>query len=99
MNQAWETVQEMQMFRRELWRSCNGRSYFSTRNKRLALGPPGIRKGDAICIFYGASTPFVLRFDDNGTAKLIGDAYVHGLMNGEGLAIDDRCEDQLFQLI
>jgi hypothetical protein len=41
--------------------------------------------GDKICIFLGASVPFVLRERDDGGFTFVGEAYVHGLMDGEAL--------------
>lgn len=55
----------------------------------------GVQKGDIICVFKGAPTPHVLRrvpdrLDEKYT--LIGEAYVHGLMNGEvdSMNLDDQ---------
>ena len=41
--------------------------------------------GDKICMFFGASVPFVLRERDDGGFMFVGEAYVHGLMDGEAL--------------
>jgi hypothetical protein len=41
--------------------------------------------GGKICILFGASVPFVLRGMDDGGFMLVGEAYVHGLMDGEAL--------------
>jgi len=35
--------------------------------------------------FFGASVPFVLRERDDGGFMFLGEAYVHGLMDGEAL--------------
>ena len=39
--------------------------------------------GDVIAIFYGGKIPFVLRETGQGLYKIIGTAYVHGIMYGE----------------
>ncbi|KAK5715396.1 hypothetical protein LTR15_010039 [Elasticomyces elasticus] len=42
--------------------------------------------GDEIWILRGAGTPFVLRRGLDNKMRLIGEAYVHGIMNGEASA-------------
>ena len=63
----------------------------------LGYGPPGIRAGDAVCIVVGATTPFVLRQEDddltNGSKQhwhLVGECYAQGIMHGEGLEMGER---------
>lgn len=58
------------------------RRFGITRNGDMGLFPIPTLVGDEICIFQGCKAPFVVR--KQGTAySLIGDAYVHGLMQGE----------------
>ena len=58
-----------------------------------------MKEGDIICELYGGDLLYVLRYDDGGeVAKLIGIAYVHGLMNGEALTAPDRIEDIYFTI-
>lgn len=78
--------------------SCSGRPYVSTKKRRLGLAPPGVQEGDVICIFYGANVPYVVRFGRSGVGKLIGDAYVNGIMYGEALTIDDRGDDEMIRI-
>lgn len=49
-----------------------------------ASGHAGSRKGDIICLILGASVPFLLRPYGNKYI-FVGQCYVYGLMNGEGL--------------
>jgi hypothetical protein len=59
-------------------RSVN-RCIFVATNGTMGSGPPGVRPGDAIVIIFGAIVPHILR--KHGTKfKLIGDAYVEGVM-------------------
>ncbi|KAH8598629.1 heterokaryon incompatibility protein-domain-containing protein [Bisporella sp. PMI_857] len=76
-----------------------GRPYISTKKGRVGLAPPGTQEGDVICIFYGSPVPYFLRFDESGVARLIGDGFVHGLMYGEALEIDDRGDDELIRVV
>jgi hypothetical protein len=72
--------------------TTKNRSLFTTAYGFLGLGNPGTRPGDKICIFGGGSTPFVIRKHTPTSLEnsdrlwvLVGEAYVHGLMSGEGL--------------
>jgi hypothetical protein len=39
--------------------------------------------GDRVVVLFGAELPLVLRQDDEGYYQVIGEAYVHGAMDGE----------------
>jgi len=53
----------------------------------FGLGPPRCKKGDFVCILYGCSVPVVLReASPKGSYVLVGEAYVHGKMEGEAVA-------------
>lgn len=78
----------------ELVRQCiwNRRTFLGdiddgTQNVMGGLISQAAKVGDAICILYGCSVPVVLRkMKDNDGAwywKLIGEAYVHGFMDGQ----------------
>lgn len=56
-----------------------------TANGYLAWIPPQAHSGDYICIFAGATCPFVVRERPEGDYTLVGSAYVHGIMDGEAL--------------
>lgn len=47
----------------------------------------GLQVDDLVCVFIGASTPFVVREMEDGYFRLVGECYIHGLMDGE--AMDD----------
>ncbi|KAK4540746.1 hypothetical protein LTR36_008961 [Oleoguttula mirabilis] len=61
-----------------------GRVMFASSTGYLGLVPHGTREGDVVFVVRGADTPYVLR--NHGHAyELIGEAYVHGIMDGEAL--------------
>lgn len=62
-------------------RQCRNRSLFFTRKGYIGLGP-NVQPGDLVCIFFGGEVPFILR-PRQSYYELIGDAYVHGIMEGE----------------
>ncbi|KAF2104388.1 hypothetical protein NA57DRAFT_70595 [Rhizodiscina lignyota] len=58
------------------------RIFFITKGGRMALGPPGLVKGDKIVILFGSGIPHLLR-QQQGCWTFIGSAYVQGIMQGE----------------
>jgi hypothetical protein len=60
------------------------------------------RVGDIVAIFYGASTPFLLRpVAGQETYEFMGEAYAHGVMQGEVLHEEnkDKYPKQVFKLV
>ncbi|KAI1852878.1 hypothetical protein JX265_012906 [Neoarthrinium moseri] len=53
----------------------------------LGLAPEGAREGDFIIILFGCSVPLVMRSHGNDF-EVIGECYVHGIMNGEYLDVE-----------
>jgi hypothetical protein len=49
----------------------------------LGMGPKEMEPGDRLVMLFGANVPFVLRPFQSGRYKLVGEAYVSGLMHGE----------------
>ncbi|KAK5734367.1 hypothetical protein LTR17_009031 [Elasticomyces elasticus] len=72
-----------------------GQAFFTTRNGLVGLGTPSVQAGDQVTIWFGATVPFVMRAcRGDETCKLVGAAYVAGIMNGE--MVDELyCEDLL----
>jgi hypothetical protein len=60
-----------------------GRQFALTQRGRMGWVPLAARMSDDVGLFAGCRLPFVLRPVEKGY-KLMGDAYVHGVMNGEG---------------
>ncbi|KAJ5096890.1 hypothetical protein N7456_007611 [Penicillium angulare] len=67
------------------------KSMFRTKNGILGLGSKLAKPGDTVVLAQGVRAPLVLRKDGNDF-QLIGDAYVHGLMNG-GKFSQEKCTD------
>lgn len=82
------------------------RRLFKTRMKTgelLGLAPLRAEKDDLVCILFGCSVPVILRRHEqrvdgkpHASFQLIGDAYVHGLMDGH--AMEDIERAQQFEL-
>lgn len=68
---------------------------FITRRGYIGLGPATMQPEDTICIFLGARVPHVLRRVVGGCSgyKLVGQAYIHGIMDGELMSDSKMHED------
>jgi hypothetical protein len=75
-------------------KSSLGRRFFLTHNGYMGVGPRNTEMGDQVVILKGGPLPFILRRDrspknadlaNEECFTLIGEAYVHGLSDGEGI--------------
>ncbi len=53
-----------------------------TRNGYIGLASHSAEVGDSVVFFQGGQIPLLIRKED-GQRRLTGDAYVHGVMQGE----------------
>ncbi|EXJ73264.1 uncharacterized protein A1O5_03024 [Cladophialophora psammophila CBS 110553] len=64
---------------------ASGRRMVSTSTGYLALAPSATEVGDHVALIPGSGLPLFLRAGANeGRFSLVGEGYVHGIMNGEG---------------
>jgi hypothetical protein len=62
------------------------RRSFETRSGMLGLGPLATATDDIVVVLFGGTVPFVLRPDaDKQRYRLVGECYVHDVMNGEAV--------------
>ncbi|KAI1325428.1 hypothetical protein F5Y16DRAFT_264381 [Xylariaceae sp. FL0255] len=64
---------------------CYNRRFFISEAERYGWAVDGTLAGDKVAIIYGGDFPFLLRDAGDGTYKIVGDCYIHGLMDGEAL--------------
>lgn len=62
---------------------CRDRRLARTAGERLGLAPHLARAGDVCCVVRGVDVPVVLRPTARGAYRLVGEAYVNGVMDGE----------------
>jgi hypothetical protein len=72
---------------------CNNRRFFRTEKGRLGWGPDQMREGDVVCVVNGGVVPLVLRAVGERGIEVIGDAYIHGIMDGEVMSLDIEEKD------
>lgn len=64
--------------------AVNRRRLGVTRKQYLGLFPQGTKAGDQVCVITGACVPFVIRRHEiKDEYQLVGECYVHGIMDGE----------------
>jgi Heterokaryon incompatibility protein (HET) len=69
------------------------RCVFRSSEGYVGLGPVDLQVGDMICILLGVNVPFIVRPVDvpdggEGTYRIVGEAYVHNIMDGEFMEKD-----------
>jgi hypothetical protein len=69
--------------------TLHGWRFVVTKNGYIGVVPNMTEVGDVIAILKGGSVPFVLKRSEkrDGAFRLVGECYVHCLMNGEGLSL------------
>lgn len=65
-------------------------TFFITKKGYVGMGPPNAKYGDQVWVLYGGQVPFILRKTEKDSIvekthklKLVGNAYVHGIMDGQ----------------
>jgi hypothetical protein len=66
--------------------------FCTTESGYIGMVPQWSRVGDIICLIYGLDVPYVVR-EVGGRFRLVGNSYIHGLMDGEGLNLPQEDED------
>lgn len=81
-------VDAVETFQMQASTTCHRRNFSITRKGYIALVPLVAKAGDVVAVFFGVTVPYVLRQEQVGYI-LVGDAYVHGAMNGEATRRSD----------
>lgn len=74
------------------------RSFCRTRDGRVGWVPEAAQEGDSISILAGSDTPILLR-PKGDSHLMVGECYIHGLMNGEDLMGTDLPPIQQIKLV
>jgi hypothetical protein len=67
-------------------RVCHLRKHFVTPSGYQGLGPAQTEPNDIVFVIFGGCCPYVLREVQPSLYRLVGECYVHGLMDGEAIA-------------
>jgi hypothetical protein len=70
-----------------LYLSLRRKAFFVTQAGYMGIAPSSVAEGDAVVLFSGLTTPFLMREVREGVGvgmwRLVAPAYVEGMMNGE----------------
>ncbi|PQE19335.1 heterokaryon incompatibility protein [Rutstroemia sp. NJR-2017a BVV2] len=69
----------------EIEAKASGRKPFVTKKVYLGLRLDHVEPGDVVAVLIGSQVPFVLRKSVGGRYKIVGEAYVDGIMDGEAV--------------
>ncbi|KAE8445911.1 hypothetical protein EG329_012690 [Mollisiaceae sp. DMI_Dod_QoI] len=86
---AQEEMLDFVAFDNTVLRHYTGKNLCVTTGGYLGIVPNGTLDGDKICILFGSAVPFVLREYDGVFFELVGECYIHGIMDGEGMREPD----------
>lgn len=78
--------------------SLQFRTLFVTQSGYIGLGPLTMQPTDMICVLLGCSVPVVIRKESLNRHVLIGECYMHGIMDGEAFKPGWEREVQTFNL-
>ncbi|KAF2033769.1 HET-domain-containing protein [Setomelanomma holmii] len=71
----------------------DGLKLFATQNGYIGCGTGMLGVQDEVYVMYGGATPHVLRQDGKNGYQFLGEAYIHGYMEGEAL---DKVKEGVF---
>jgi hypothetical protein len=69
---------------------------FITGKGHIGMGPKTLEEGDVIMVPLGSKVPYAVRKREEGGYRLVGEAYTHGIMDGEILEMD--CPVEMVEL-
>ncbi|KAI3322975.1 hypothetical protein HD806DRAFT_94651 [Xylariaceae sp. AK1471] len=78
VSQYWSTVAAFAS-------RLGGAVFCGTRRRYVGFVPGLAKMGDRICLLDGGRVPFLLRPEEGGMYSLVGEAYIHGIMQGQAL--------------
>ncbi|CAK7234008.1 hypothetical protein SBRCBS47491_008804 [Sporothrix bragantina] len=81
------------IFFKEVHSVSYARKIFTTHKGYMGVGPASTSSGNYVAILEGARTAFVLNKKRSGRYVLLGEAYLHGFMNGEGMKDENPLEE------
>ncbi|KAK5678032.1 hypothetical protein LTR17_027670 [Elasticomyces elasticus] len=82
--ELWQSAQhrDSKPYFSELVNTISGRVFITTLAGYIGFASPGAMVGDRVALLGGGWTPFILR-EHSSQYTMVGDSYIHGLMNGE----------------
>lgn len=82
-NGEYRTACMLRDIESSFWAAYSGRRLFRTKTGFFGISNQALQMGDSVWILAGAEIPFVLRHKDGNEWMVVGEAYIHGIMEGE----------------
>lgn len=79
------SVDSMSFINDHFFPKMAGRSFFLTDNGLMCLGSASAALDDLVCVPIGCRTPIILRKEEDGEYRYVGDAYVDEYMYGKAV--------------
>lgn len=76
--------EEKMLFKEAHVRVMFGRLLFLSGSQRYGMAPKSAKQGDRVVLLQGASIPYVVREEDGRAYSLVGECYIHGVMDRDG---------------
>jgi hypothetical protein len=93
MDDALTMVHEAHEYANLIGRAWQQLRVCITKRRYVGLVPQFSNKGDVVAVVIGAQTPFVVRPQSRETKyQLVGECYIHGIMDGEALTATARTD-------
>jgi len=87
-------------FAQSMTAALSNRTFIVMDNGRLGVGPYLAREGDIVAVLFGAMFCLVLRPVGQQQYRLVGDAYIHGVMHGELVeGLQGRLDGEAFEIV
>jgi len=93
---------DIQVYGQAVLNAAYGRRIFVSRDGYVGLCPYSTRRGDCVVVFHGGKTAYILREKHTKASKsfkFVGEAYVHGFMDGEAFQSDSTYIDEKFGIV
>ena len=99
--ELWST--EIEHILLDIETGTRSRSLFRTQNGLLGIGPGKCQVDDSVVVLLGGNMPYIVRDAPNRLSTpcftISGDAYVHGIMDGEALLTQDGSPKELTEIV
>jgi hypothetical protein len=95
---SFTELEDLKEWQTAMISAAHNRRFGITATGYMFLGPRDARPGDVVCVLNGGNVPFLLRPVDDGCYRLVGECYVHELMDGKTTR-DEAFVEQRFLIV
>ena len=82
-SQKFAACKDTWKFLNIVWTYCPKRSFIITEEGYIGIASKATKPGDRVCVLLGSRVPLLLRETSGLQSKVVGECYLHGIMNGE----------------